>query len=311
MDFAVAMTIVGGCILLVILYAMQGSGLFLKGKQANLAEFARVHNTVHGLPVRWELTMVSQGKSNYYKLLSHVVLPSAPEGLVIKNEGIATGFYRIGNQKEQTIDDPDFDAAFWIEAANRPQLEYLTPLRRRTMLCGMTRNPGWTLANRKLINERWFISSLFGRSTYAAIWADLELLVDGLEGTGERVPEKAPDVVASKVRKFVPATMVVLALTLPYSLSMPGLLPAAMRWGALIGLTFSLLALTGGEAGRVLLQGYYAFLSLTALALAGALALGYLGTFKKSDDLVVSVVAMLGFSLCFWAARHYLKSLRR
>ncbi|MGE0495590.1 MAG: hypothetical protein AB7S38_40675 [Vulcanimicrobiota bacterium] len=316
----------GALVGLLILNFVQAGGAFYAGRLRALEQFAsqvgltmvddsRAQGRLEGLVFSVGLRHVRQQKGSWYEFKASLDLgPNCPRSLHLRNEGVLTGLQKAGRRDDLVLGDAEMDQAFWVKGESRSEvLEFFAGEGRTALLYAMPRLPGAELKDGKLTAERWFLSSAFGVKQFRAIYELFALLARGLAQPDQSLalPQGAVSPVVFKLRRFLVPSSGMLLLGLAISNTFGSgdrdfALGVALICG--LGLVLSVVAGTGKDLARLLLQAYYAFLALVWLGLATAECAGVWGP-RNFDDRVIVILMQLGVAVLCWGARHYLRTL--
>jgi hypothetical protein len=264
-----------------------------------------------GYPFALVLRSVRLSKSRSMELCGRLEVDGCPEGFRLEAEGLFSAFERMAGHKELSVGEPELDAALWFGGGNLEEVRaYLTEPRRRGLLYGFEGLSHGRLQKGVLESSRYYATPLaLGRDIRGSL-ESYALLAETFRGDGERLenlPVGPSGLIARRLRRFAGRSF---AFFLPlYWLTtlMPGYWAKWWQGGFAFGLAFTVLALSGKEWSRVLLQSYYGLLTIFTLATMGLTFTGKLGQFDKTH-LGLLVWGVMLAAIC-WAARHYLKSL--
>ena len=310
-------------------------GLFFWLKKRSFAKFGDMHGfklrdgklskALEGFPVTFELQRVSTGKGYYDCFEATLKLPVSPCVYSLRTEGLLSGLSRVARAREATLGDENFDHAFWVVTDDIEQLRaYLTPARRTVLIYALP-DRSTSLSDNKVSVEKRYFHPFYGQEIFKRTLHRFETVARifaGDETVPEAVSKAATSVAARKVKKFVPWAVV-------WSLAAPSFLWSLLRDFSnaafanpyldlsklgpalsLLGVASALFALSGYQMARLLLQSYFAFLSLAALLLP-PVALIFLEIPGDFGMKCTFVMGGLILAILTWGVRHYLRSLER
>ena len=265
--------------------------------------------TLEGLSFSIGLTKYQGSKSKGYKLRAELAAPQW-DGVVVNHEGMLSGAQRWAGQREVWLGDPEVDACFWLEGQEEILRRLFTSPTREGLLRTLPEIPDGVLKDGKISSELVVLTPFFVAGQASAMLDHFGLLAAALQGRGPTEPLPKGFVVGRKLRAFARATLWILAplFLLAWAVPGPAGLTAQLMLGLGLGLTF--LALAGHQTVRLLLQVYYAFLTV-ALGLLSALGLGMLAYDDQANLSEVMAIVLFGLvlmGLC-WSARHYMRAL--
>jgi hypothetical protein len=315
--------------------SLNSCGLFFWLKKRSFAQFGAMHGfkvgdgklskTLDGFPVTFELQRVASGKGHCDLFKATLKLPACPCHYSLRAEGLLSGFSRVARAREATFGDENFDHAFWLATDDIGQLrDYLTPARRAGLIYAI-QDRSTSLSDNTISVEKRYGHPFYGHRIFKRTLDRLEAVARifaGDETVPEVVSRAATSVAARKVSKFVPWAVV-------WSLVVPSFLWSLLRdfssaafasryldlpslgpMLSLLGVASALFALSGLQIARLLLQSYFAFLSLTAL-LMPLVATTFWPNSGDFGTKFFFITAGLITAVLTWGVRHYLKSLER
>ena len=266
-----------------------------------------VSGTLSGLPFHCGFRSVKSGKTKHVEVWGRLEIGETPEALEISCEDVLSGVFRAFGSEELNLEDPEFDAAFWITGADVEKIkEFLTPSIRRGMLLGMSELPNAKLKNGQITSYRTAFTPLGLVTRFQRMLLQFSLLAKTFSGDEQEHSDfESTGVVTKKVRRFARFSLVVFTFSCLVTSPVSGNLGLLLAAGFALGVLFSILAMSSGETGRVLLQSYYAFVTLVIIA-ATCVALT-----KPSESSEVIAVGICGAvaGVFTWGGRHYLKTL--
>jgi hypothetical protein len=266
--------------------------------------------TLEGLPFSMGFRTVRRGKSQSMNFWASLTIGPTPEGMELTNEDILSGAMRVFGSDELNLGDPEFDAAFWICGNNVEEVrEYLTPERRLGLLLGMSELHGGKLKGERINSSRDFDTPLKIVSHYQSMLKHFRLLAQAYSGKVIEAPVGSTGVVFRKVRRFARFSLGMLSFLCLVTWPAPGNAGDVITGGLLVGVGFSCLAMMPNETGRVLLQSYYAFLTVVIVCLFAWAITGQFQPLQEvSEYLGITMVSSVLFVFS-WGSRHYLKTL--
>lgn len=304
--------------------ALNSAGLFFWYKRRQLARlmdnegFTLVENNhyrrvLHGLTIDFRLTREKSGDMRTDCVKATLTLPKSGIRYRLRREGLAWGILRTVGQGEVQLEDENFDQAFWIECEDKDKLsEYLQPQHRAALIHVFQDDPG-TLEADKIRLSRSFMHPFYGRRYFGRLANRLVEAAEIFAGVAEPSQaclKAAKSVARVKTRKFVPWSLL-------FSVGIPALLSVlASATGrasdifqliCVIGLCVSFSALLGLNSTRLILQSYFAFLAVTAVAVP-FVALATKSLYGDWRSYSAIFVGSFLLALLSWGVRHFLKS---
>jgi hypothetical protein len=253
------------------------------------------------------------GKEAHYQLKTSLSLRDCPLDLKLSKEGLITGLKRTVGREEFILGDEEVDTAFWIQAAGPEEARnYIVSPRREALLRFLTRLPWGGLTAGKITSTKTLWLPLFGERLFRKTHRCMALLADGLCGKGRLMAELPPErfsVLQRVLMRSIPGTLITMIFLLIFGSQTPEMAGEVIKGSAWVGIMIASLAFISGRVGRLLLQGYYAFLTI-AIGIFTLLFSFKIAQFPVSDDdrWITILMSLIAAFLC-WAMRHYLRGL--
>lgn len=272
-------------------------------------ERAFLKGELEGLEFELGLVRYRGSKTEGYKLRGKLRCPGW-EGVEVNQEDIISGVHRMRGEREVKLEDREVDACFWLEGDQNTLRRLFTSPLREAMLRALPELPGGVLRGGQISSEQILLTPFFVRKNFLAMLGSFRLLALALQGRGQVQPLPEGYVVRRKLRKFARTSLLFQVPLLLVSLGMPTAAGQVARIVLALGLGLTLLALSGRQSVRVLLQAYYAFLTvaLTTMILVGGGRSLAGGSDQVGSILSAMFLGLIVAALC-WSARHYLRAL--
>lgn len=273
------------------------------------AAAATVTGRLEGLPFSVGLYKYQGSRTKGYQLRAELKATQW-SGVVVDHEGLFSGAQRWAGQREIWLGDREVDACFWLEGQQDTLRRLFTSPTREGLLRELPEIPGGSLKDGKVTCELVVLTPFFLARRVSQILQRFQRLAAALQGSGpvQLLPEGF--VVGRKLRRFAGASLGILAPLFLLSVALPG--PAGLAAQAVsgLGLGLSALALAGRQTVRLLLQAYYAFLTvgLSLLTVLAASTLVWDQQARLSEVLAAVLFGLVLTGLC-WSARHYMRAL--
>ena len=273
------------------------------------AQASTLTGTLDGLPFRIGLAKYRGSKTEGYKLRAELSVPHY-SGVTVNQESVLSGAQRLTGEREATLGDREVDACFWLEGPEDTLRRLFTSPAREALLRALPEIPDGSLREGKISGELVMLTPFFVERNFLAMMVNFQLLAAALQGHGSVDPLPEGFVVGRKLRKFARTSLWFIVPLGLLAIALPGSIGLAAQAIMAIGLALTLLALTGRQTSRVLLQAYYAFLTiaLAALVLVGGSVSLFNGQAELKNLAAAAVLCLVLMGLC-WSARHYMRAL--
>jgi hypothetical protein len=272
------------------------------------AESSVLTGSLGGLPFRIGVSKHRGPKSQCYRLSGELAVPNW-SGVTVLPEGLLTGAQRLTGNKEVVLKDCEVDACFWLEGQEDTLRRLFTPPLRQAFLRSLSELPNGELRQGTITAELVLLTPFFLNRHFLTMLERFQWLAAAYQGQDCVGPLPDGFVVGRRLRRFALTSLGFLGPLGLLSLALPLTIGMVAQLILAIGLGLTLLALTGRQMARLLLQAYYAFLTivfaLLALGAANAFFQGQM-ELKNLGAALLSCLVLMG--LC-WSARHYMKAL--
>lgn len=279
----------------------------------------RARGELEGLSFSLGVTSLRRGKSKIVNLWAKLEVPDCPPSMELREEDLLSGVGRTFGTEELSLGDPEFDAAFEIGGSSVDEVkQFLTPGNRGGLLRYMPRLPQAHLKLGVISSEKSFSTPFFMEGHAQNMLENYRLLATALQGRGEPLEEGASSgLIERKLRRFAGWTLWVWFLLFLLTLTDRANDGSALQALLLLGTVLTAATFSASEISRVILQGFYAFMSLSILGLIG---LGFVDGLEiynvpwlrlVDDEYIAFFLFNTVFMFGFWGARNYLRTLDR